>query len=62
MRSHFVLAVLIAVPLPALAEPGLHDFKSVAIAPDGRDHVGACNGQCHTQLQLRHYLSHHARR
>src|SRR3984957_4806783 len=35
MRSHFLLAVLIAVPLPALAEPGLHDFKSVAIAPDG---------------------------
>ena len=35
MRSHFLLAVLIAIPLPALAAPGLHDFKSVAIAPDG---------------------------
>jgi len=36
MRSHFILAVLIAVPLPVLAAPGLHDFKSVAIAPDGQ--------------------------
>src|ERR1700735_5901981 len=36
MRSLFILAVLIAVPLPALAAAGLHDFESVAIAPDGR--------------------------
>src|SRR6202041_2325589 len=36
MRSLSILAVLIAVPLPALAAAGLHEFKSVAIAPDGR--------------------------
>jgi dipeptidyl aminopeptidase/acylaminoacyl peptidase len=36
MRSHFLFAVLIAVPLQLLAAPGFHDFKSVAIAPDGR--------------------------
>jgi dipeptidyl aminopeptidase/acylaminoacyl peptidase len=35
MRSLSILAVLIAVPLPALAAAGLHEFKSVAIAPDG---------------------------
>jgi dipeptidyl aminopeptidase/acylaminoacyl peptidase len=40
MRTHFLLAVLITVPLAALAEQGLHDFKSVAIAPDGR-HVAS---------------------
>jgi acetyl esterase/lipase len=37
MRTHFLPALLIALPLSApAAEHGLHDFKSVAIAPDGR--------------------------
>lgn len=40
MRSQTMLAVLISVPLSALAAPGFHDFKSVAIAPDGR-HVAS---------------------
>jgi dipeptidyl aminopeptidase/acylaminoacyl peptidase len=44
MRSDFVLAVLIAVPLPTLAAPGLHDFKSVAVSPDGR-HIASIETQ-----------------
>ena len=41
MRTHFPLALLIALPLSApAAEHGLHDFKSVAISPDGR-HVAS---------------------
>jgi dipeptidyl aminopeptidase/acylaminoacyl peptidase len=40
MRPQFVLAVLITIPVSALAAPGFHDFKSVAIAPDGR-HVAS---------------------
>src|SRR5271156_5270135 len=44
MRSHIVLAVLIAIPLPTLAAPGLHDFKSVAIAPDGH-HIASIETQ-----------------
>lgn len=38
MRS--ILLVLITLPLSALAAPGFHDFKSVAIAPDGH-HVAS---------------------
>jgi dipeptidyl aminopeptidase/acylaminoacyl peptidase len=40
MRSHFLLAVSIAIPLPTFAAAGLHDFKNVAIAPDGH-HVAS---------------------
>lgn len=36
MHPHFLSAVLLTVSVPALAAPGFHDFKSVAIAPDGR--------------------------
>ncbi len=38
------MAILVAVPLPALAAPGLHDFKSVAIAPDGH-HIASIETQ-----------------
>jgi dipeptidyl aminopeptidase/acylaminoacyl peptidase len=36
MRSHFLLAAVLAIPAPARAAPGFHDFKTVAIAPDGQ--------------------------
>src|ERR1700735_100756 len=37
MRLTIVLAAVLVVPLTALAAPGVHDFKAVAIAPDGSD-------------------------
>src|ERR1700723_2361115 len=40
MRSLSILAVLIAVPLPALAAAELHEFYSVAIAPD-KHHIAS---------------------
>ncbi len=40
MRSNFVLSLLMAIPVPALAAAGFHDFKTIAIAPDGR-HVAS---------------------
>jgi dipeptidyl aminopeptidase/acylaminoacyl peptidase len=44
MRLQFVLVAAVAVPFSALANPGLHDFKTVAIAPDGR-HVASVETQ-----------------
>jgi dipeptidyl aminopeptidase/acylaminoacyl peptidase len=44
MRLTILLAGMLIVPVAALAEPGLHDFKEVAIAPDGR-HVAAIETQ-----------------
>jgi len=35
MRSHFLVAAALALPMSALATPGFLDFKTVAIAPDG---------------------------
>jgi dipeptidyl aminopeptidase/acylaminoacyl peptidase len=44
MRLTIVLAAVLVVPLTALAAPGVHDFKAVAIAPDGR-HVASIETQ-----------------
>jgi dipeptidyl aminopeptidase/acylaminoacyl peptidase len=44
MRPHFLLAALLAVPATALAAPPLHDFTTVAIAPDGR-HIASIETQ-----------------
>jgi hypothetical protein len=35
MRSHFLVAAALALPMSALATPGFLEFKTVAIAPDG---------------------------
>ena len=44
MHSHFILAALLAAPATAIGAPALHDFTSVAIAPDGR-HVASIETQ-----------------
>ncbi len=36
MHSYFLLAAALAVPVTAIGAPGLHNFTTVAIAPDGR--------------------------
>jgi dipeptidyl aminopeptidase/acylaminoacyl peptidase len=44
MHSHFLLAVVLAVPMTALGASGVHDFATVAIAPDGR-HIASIETQ-----------------
>jgi dipeptidyl aminopeptidase/acylaminoacyl peptidase len=44
MRSHFLLAACLAVPVTAFGAPALHDFVTVAIAPDGR-HIASIETQ-----------------
>src|ERR1700734_802177 len=44
MRSHFLLAACLAVPVIAFGAPALHDFTTVAIAPDGR-HIASIETQ-----------------
>jgi dipeptidyl aminopeptidase/acylaminoacyl peptidase len=44
MCLHSVLAAVLAVPMTALGAPGLHDFTTVAIAPDGR-HIASIETQ-----------------
>ena len=43
VQKHLIGALL-ALPIAAVASPGLHDFRAVAIAPDGR-HVAAIETQ-----------------
>jgi dipeptidyl aminopeptidase/acylaminoacyl peptidase len=44
MRINFIVAVLLALPVVALGSAPLHDFDTVAIAPDGR-HVASIETQ-----------------
>ena len=44
MRSRFLLAVAFAAPMTALGAQELHDFTTVAIAPDGR-HIASIETQ-----------------
>jgi hypothetical protein len=44
MRSHFLLAAVLAVPAAAIGAPALHDFTTVSIAPDGR-HIASIETQ-----------------
>jgi dipeptidyl aminopeptidase/acylaminoacyl peptidase len=44
MRLNFLVAALFAVPVAALGSPALHDFDTVAIAPDGH-HIASIETQ-----------------